>query len=188
MNITAKILAVTIAPLLLLGMVSIGFPMLDTSQLSGLYSITLGILAISILKKTHVVVLFKSDINFKATFYGFFSIYLIDKYLPYIFGVYNSNESNGNLIIIFISSVILAPLAEEVAFRAGVYEWIKHKYGFYFGMVFSSIIWSACHIEAEFTQFMEIFLSGIILCTLYDKYGLKTVIIIHSLINLYYFF
>jgi membrane protease YdiL (CAAX protease family) len=187
MTLILNILTVTIAPLFFVAVVFVFFPILSASQLSIIYSTTLGVVSMGILTKKYVLQLLNTKTNFKAGVCVFFSIYLIDKYTPYLLGPYDSYEATGSTFIVFVASVILAPITEEIAFRAGVYEWLKEEFNPTVGVLISSAIWAACHVGISFTEFTEIFLSGCILCVVFDRYGLRTVVFSHLLINLYYF-
>lgn len=89
---------------------------------------------------------------------------------------------NGNFIIIFLSSAIIAPIAEELIFRfvicGCVYKDEAKK-----GIIISSIMFGIAHMNP--VQSSYAFILGLILAAVYIKsnYNLLTTIILHIAIN-----
>jgi membrane protease YdiL (CAAX protease family) len=84
---------------------------------------------------------------------------------------------------ILISSVFISPILEEVFFRFIVYTEFKKKMGIFFGVLFSSLLFSIVHYNIY--SFAVIFIVGLICALQFEKTGdIKNSIIIHSLFNL----
>ncbi len=97
--------------------------------------------------------------------------------------VVESGRSNDNILwFSVILACTLGPIAEEFFFRAFLYPAIKQKYGKFYGLFFSSLIFASVHYS--FFAFMPVFFLGFLLAYLYDKRGsLIPSIVIHIFHN-----
>ncbi len=82
---------------------------------------------------------------------------------------------------VFISSVIIAPITEEILFRKIIIDKVS-RHGIFFSTLFSGVLFGAYH--GNFHQFFYATFLGILLAVIYYRYGkLRYTIILHSLIN-----
>lgn len=127
-------------------------------------------------------------------FYGFMTIYGIDKIVFTVFGGTGVSAfplDKSSYIVNFISLVVLSPILEEIAFRGVLYERFKKESLKTLGMLISTLLWTLMHFssEAGFSYYLAIFLSGLVFCYLVDKSnGLYLAIIVHMLVNLLHFY
>lgn len=89
-----------------------------------------------------------------------------------------------------LNSIVLAPLIEEIVYRGMIFGPCQRKIGSIGSICFTATIWSISHLDVQ--NFINFFIMGIILCTIYFKTrSLLPNIVFHSLINfsqLIYFF
>lgn len=86
-------------------------------------------------------------------------------------------------IVYVITFVVISPLLEEYAFR-GVLLNVLSKYGKYFALIASSIIYSLAH--GSFMEFIPSFIMGLLLGKIYLRYkSVKPTILIHVIFNLF---
>jgi len=96
-----------------------------------------------------------------------------------------------NTALIFASSLIAAmfgPIIEELFFRGVMYNAVKRKFGIFWGIMITSILFSFLHTHAMtyfIVGFIPIAVLGIILAYLYEKTGsLIPSIVLHMLNNI----
>ncbi len=86
------------------------------------------------------------------------------------------------LALAFVA-VVMAPIAEELIFRAGFYRWFRGRMGIASGMVLSGMIFAFLH--GHLLGFMPLAALGILFCLAYEWTGnIKVPIIMHALFNL----
>lgn len=73
----------------------------------------------------------------------------------------------GDLFILFLSTVICAPIMEELFFRAIIFKRISRKFNIYIGMIVSSLVFGLLHMELAI---IGAFIFGIACCLLYVKH------------------
>lgn len=84
--------------------------------------------------------------------------------------------------LLLISAALLTPAAEEVYFRGFAYTVFRHRYGRWFGISGSSLLFAAVHLNI--TWAVPILGMGIILCLVFERTGsLVSVICAHSIVN-----
>jgi len=77
---------------------------------------------------------------------------------------------------------LLAPVAEEVYFRGVLYQWLRHRWGTWIGILISALIFGIVH--GDYAISGAAFVLGIILAWIYERsQSLWTSIIIHVLNN-----
>lgn len=74
-----------------------------------------------------------------------------------------------NLILMFLMSVVTAPIGEELVFRAFIYRRAKHHFGKVTGILVSSLLFGIYH--ANLIQFIYATVFGILLACIYEKSG-----------------
>lgn len=88
----------------------------------------------------------------------------------------------SGLVVAMIITVILAPLCEELLFRAIIFKRLSKIFNIYVGIIISSLVFGLLHIELAI---IGAFLFGLACCILYVKY--KNILIpmtVHFLNNL----
>ncbi len=86
-------------------------------------------------------------------------------------------------VLYIIFAVILAPVTEELIFRAGIYRVIKRDCSFIAATFISSLFFGIAHANLVWSTYA--FLLGILLCIIYEKYhSIAANIILHLCFNL----
>ena len=88
----------------------------------------------------------------------------------------------SGLVVAMMITVILAPLCEELLFRAIIFKRLSKIFNIYVGIIISSLVFGLLHIELAI---IGAFLFGLACCILYVKY--KNILIpmtVHFLNNL----
>lgn len=94
------------------------------------------------------------------------------------------NKQVKNPILCFISTVIMAPIFEEIVYRQVILDELLVKYNYKKAIIISSLIFSIYHLNL--VQLVDAFLVGIILAMVYYKSkSLIPCIALHGLNNLY---
>ena len=84
-------------------------------------------------------------------------------------------------LFMLLSSVVIAPIAEELVFRGFLLNLWRHRWGLRWGVVLSSLAFGAAHFQ--YTIFAGV--TGVLLCLVYLRFGtLWQGTILHSLYNL----
>lgn len=102
-----------------------------------------------------------------------------------------SNIHNSKHIIDYLVQFglicIVAPIVEEFTFRFIIYHsWLSHKFDKkIIAVLLSSLIFTLSHFDADI--FVYTFITGIILCFIYDGFGFLSSVTLHILFNLYAF-
>ena len=97
--------------------------------------------------------------------------------------------TNDPLIFIFemFSAIIIAPISEELFFRGVLFNRLKIRKGFVFGLVVSSVIFGLCHFNYpdHFSHIIYTCIMGMTLCILYSRTdNLLLNMVVHSAYNL----
>lgn len=80
-----------------------------------------------------------------------------------------STIGEGNRIVEFIAVAVIAPIAEEITFRAFAFGMIRKKTPFWFAALVSSVIFGIAHMNP--ISFVYTTLLGFLLAYLYEKTG-----------------
>lgn len=90
--------------------------------------------------------------------------------------------SKANILVIFYT-IIIVPLLEELVFRHFILrEFIAKKEYWIWGLFISSLLFGVIH--QPFYRTLEAFLTGIVIGTVFIRYGLRHVILFHILYNI----
>ena len=106
--------------------------------------------------------------------------------LPLLDVAYGSNDP---LLFIFemFSAIIIAPISEELFFRGVLFNRLKIRKGFVFGLVVSSVIFGLCHLNYpdHISHIIYTCIMGMTLCILYSRTdNLLLNMVVHSAYNL----
>jgi len=86
------------------------------------------------------------------------------------------------LSTLIVFACVIAPITEELIFRAGFYRFLKGRWGDFPALIVSSIIFAALH--QNWTSFVPLCLLGMLLTRLYEHFGnLKPAIFLHAIFN-----
>lgn len=122
---------------------------------------------------------------------GFFIVYLVDLFITntplmeYYAPVSESimQSMSGSFLLNLLAITILTPIAEELVFRAGVYNELKRRMPLWSAILFSAVIFGVMH--GNLIQNIYAALLGVVLCVAYEKYGsVWAPILIHMGFNL----
>jgi membrane protease YdiL (CAAX protease family) len=97
--------------------------------------------------------------------------------------------TNDPLLFIFemFSAIIIAPISEELFFRGVLFNRLKIRKGFVFGLVVSSVIFGLCHLNYpdHISHVIYTCIMGMTLCILYSRTdNLLLNMVVHSAYNL----
>lgn len=97
-------------------------------------------------------------------------------------------KSFVDYLMIFGVVCIIAPIVEEFTFRVIIYDnWlVKTLNKRIFAVIISSIIFAFSHFN--YTIYLYTFITGVILCFVYDILGFLSATIVHMLFNIHAFF
>ncbi len=88
----------------------------------------------------------------------------------------------GGVALFFIVAVLLAPVAEEIVFRAFLFKGLAASWGWLWGTVASSAIFAIAH--AQITILLPLFFLGFTLAWLYERTdSIVACIALHALFN-----
>lgn len=103
---------------------------------------------------------------------------------------FESAKSNIDLILTFVSLVVLVPLAEEIMFRGFLFSSLRIKYGFWMSVVVTSFIFGIAHLQLGagapplWSVAIDTFLLSAILCYMVDKKNsIWPAVFLHSIKN-----
>ena len=99
---------------------------------------------------------------------------------------YMSARSSNSLVLFFLAVVVVAPIAEEVAFRGFLFRGLSATWlGVAGTMVLTSAAWAAMHVQYDWVTLAQIFLIGLLLGWLRWASGSTLLtILLHMLANL----
>jgi len=100
----------------------------------------------------------------------------IDKYAKTESLIYD-----GSVLVITVSTVILAPIIEEIVFRGIVLKRLNHYFNFVVSAVISAGIFGIFHLNA--VQGVYAFAVGLVLAFIYYNYGIIGCILLHMCAN-----
>ena len=111
----------------------------------------------------------------------------ITTYLPISKTTVNTNDILSNLFLYFISTIIVAPICEEIVFRFGLYEYLNKKVNLIVAILITSVLFSLIH-GYKFDGFIILLILSIIWNYSYLKTNnIVYPIILHLCNNLYSF-
>ena len=89
------------------------------------------------------------------------------------------------LISLLFSSVVLAPVFEEIVFRGFLFQGLKSKTGAWAAAVISSVLFAVVHTQYDVWGWISVGIMGMVACYLTHRTGsLTTAIAFHSIGNL----
>lgn len=190
MNVALITISVLILPLVLTIIVIQIVPNeIDANIYSIIYSVSLFWVSCVFLKTKISSLKVKAVFKVKLipTILAVFSIALVDHICVYIFGGFPKNNDYENIYLLFIGTVIAAPIAEEVAFRKLLLTLYIRKLPKQLSITICSLIWAFAHLSFEANIIFSVFFAGIILSILYLESGLPSAIAVHCIVNFAYF-
>jgi membrane protease YdiL (CAAX protease family) len=100
--------------------------------------------------------------------------------------VLNSARADGSLWLLVIAFVVAAPISEEFFVRGFLYRgWSESFLGPVGGIILSSLVWTALHLQYDWYFFGEVFSIGLLLGYLRYRFNSTWLtVIVHGLNNL----
>jgi len=93
------------------------------------------------------------------------------------------NAPNGSILVLFVVSVIVAPIVEEYVFRVIIFGFIEKMFGALPALILTSFVFAVLH--GGFVQLVPLFFLAVVLQLLYMKYkSLYPSMFLHMLHNL----
>lgn len=100
-----------------------------------------------------------------------------------VVGVFARTDSSLALAGMLVLAVVIAPVTEELVFRAGLYRMLAGRIGRWPAMAVSSALFAALHLS--WAGFAPLFCLGVIFCIAYARSGnIAVPMIAHGLFNL----
>ena len=99
-------------------------------------------------------------------------------------------QESSNPLVFFIemfSAIIIAPISEELFFRGVLFNRLKIRRGFVFGLIVSSVFFGLCHLNYpdHISHVIYTCIMGMTLCILYSRTdNLLLNMLVHSIYNL----
>lgn len=98
--------------------------------------------------------------------------------------IFRQADSPAKFIVVMGLAVIVAPLTEELIFRAGLFRYLRTRAPRWIALLAPSAIFAALH--SNLVAFVPLLLLGIIFSLAYERTGrISVTIIAHSLFNLH---
>lgn len=98
-------------------------------------------------------------------------------------GVFARTDSTGELAALLILATFVAPLSEELIFRAGLFRMLQGRIGRWAAILASSLLFAFLH--GSWAGSAPLFCLGILFCLAYERSGSIAVpVIAHGLFNL----
>lgn len=96
--------------------------------------------------------------------------------------LFSESRSPFLIVTIILFGIIVAPITEEIIFRAGIYRFLKGKLNELLALTISSLLFAWVH--HNLLSFLPLFLLGLLLGRSYEKTGsIVTPIVFHGLFN-----
>ena len=96
---------------------------------------------------------------------------------------FDGSVSPPAYITLLILAGLIAPIVEELVFRAGLFRFLKGQVSRNWAIVISSAVFASLHMNV--LVFPTLFLMGVVLCLTYEATGnIKVPIVFHALFNL----
>jgi len=93
------------------------------------------------------------------------------------------STSGAENILLILFAVLVAPVTEELFFRAGLYRFLKSRLPENAAMVAASFLFALSHLNLE--SFLPLLVLGILLTKLYERTGhIAAPVLFHALFNL----
>ncbi len=100
-----------------------------------------------------------------------------------LLAIFTKAKSPFVVALLLAVACILAPLYEELLFRAGLYRFCRQRLGRNWALVFSGCLFGAMHMNLA--SFLPLAIFGIVLALAYEATGsLRVAIVAHGLFNL----
>lgn len=100
-----------------------------------------------------------------------------------LISVFSDTSSPFVVAGMLLVACVLAPLSEELMFRAGLYRYLRQRLGRAPALLLSSVCFGALH--GNWAGFLPLAVLGMILAVVYEATGsIRVVIVAHSLFNL----
>jgi hypothetical protein len=140
-------------------------------------------------------ILFESKNNKKYFIWALIIVGCLKSPLCLLFLLKNLNITQSHhaeipLLVFFLNNIlntsILSPIFEEVVYRSFIYRALKKKIGITSGILITSILFTAMHLQLYLypERLITIFIFGLILNLFYEKTGsLYNCILVHFLSN-----
>jgi membrane protease YdiL (CAAX protease family) len=105
---------------------------------------------------------------------------------PFMLAIYRSAQAEGSLIWLWLETVVVAPIREELLFRGFMFRGFVHTQRDAIpSIVFISLIWSLTHFRYDWLTIAEVFVLGLLLGLVRWSTGSTTLtILLHAVNNL----
>ena len=105
---------------------------------------------------------------------------------PFMLAIYRSAQAEGSLIWLWLETVVVAPIREELLFRGFMFRGFVHTQRDAIpSIVFISLIWSLTHFRYDWLTIAEVFVLGLLLGLVRWSTGSTTLtILLHAINNL----
>ena len=98
--------------------------------------------------------------------------------------VFRNAGSPAELILLIALAVVVAPLTEELIFRAGLFRYLRTRLPYWVSLLAPAAVFAALHANA--VAFLPLFALGVLFSLAYERTGrISVTIIAHGLFNLH---
>lgn len=100
-----------------------------------------------------------------------------------LIGMFKNPESPLLLATMIVLAVVVAPIAEELVFRAGIFRFLRSHVGYALALLAPAIVFSALH--GNLASFLPLVVLAVIFSLAYERTGhIGTTMVAHGLFNL----
>ena len=105
---------------------------------------------------------------------------------PFQLQSYTTAAVQGWLPALLIAAIVVAPAGEEILFRGFLFRgWARSEHATWAAIVVISLLWSALHVQYDWTGVLQIFVIGLFLGWIRWRSGsLPLTLLLHALFNL----
>lgn len=107
--------------------------------------------------------------------------------LEHLIDIYKSARAAGDLVLLWLAIVVIAPLSEEIMFRGFLHRgWVRSRFGGFIAVIVICLLWSATHIQYNWFGLSHVFIIGLWLGFMRRTSGSTTLsFLLHGFNNLY---
>jgi membrane protease YdiL (CAAX protease family) len=106
---------------------------------------------------------------------------------PFQVDTYRTARNDGTLLLLWLTFVFVAPIAEEIMFRGFLFRgWVRSERGAIPGILVISLLFAAIHVQYDWFGMLQVFFIGLLLAIARWRSGSTLLtILMHVLTNLW---
>jgi membrane protease YdiL (CAAX protease family) len=108
---------------------------------------------------------------------------MIISFVIFLIAMFADAKSPGLLAFMILLAVVIAPITEELLFRAGIFRYVRTRLPRWAALLIPSVLFGALH--ANLASFAPLVALGVVFSLAYARTGrIATTIVAHGLFNL----